>query len=641
MTGTLDPRTEVLSPSGANVTECTSATTANDQTCLLPTTGTYTVLVRDNVNNATGTYRLSVQSLTAPVGCTTLSFDALAVSGTVAVVGDAVCYRFVAGPGTADVVRLRVLEAGGTWTTLTDVIRPDGSAQAFPCTATTGEEFTCNLTVAGTYTILVRDNVGPSTGDLRLSLQRLNDPGGCAAAPLAFGGDPTLGTIDTTVQTDCHRFTGTAGDRVRVRTVGVTGTLDPRTEVLSPAGANVTECTSATTANDQTCLLPATGTYTVLVRDNVNNATGTYRIGVQSLTAPVGCQTVVSGNGPIPASVSTPGAMGCHRFTGTSGNVVRVRVTETSGSLLALTDVVRPDGTAQAFPCTATTSADFTCTLSQTGTHTIVVRDNAGTNTGGYRVEIGVDTTAPETTIDDGPPPTTADPTPTFEFSSDDPNASFACKVDAGAFAACSSPFTSPTLADGSHTFQVRATDLTQNTDATPAVQTFDVQTSGPDTMITSGPSGATNDATPAFEFSSPTAGASFECRLDASQFAPCTSPTALGRSRTASTRSRSARSSRAFPTPRPPAARSPSTRSRRRRRSMRARRVHPTTPPPRSRSPAIPARRSRAASTPSRPPRARRRSRAPRRCPTARTRSRSSPPTPRATSIRRPPPAR
>ena len=181
VTGTLHPRTEVLSPSGANVTECTSATTANDLTCLLGTSGTYTILVRDNVNNATGSYRVSVQSLTAPVGCTTLSFDRLAVTGSVALAGDAACYRFVAGPGTADVVRLRVLESAGSWTTLTDVIRPDGSPQAFPCTATTGEEFTCNLSVAGTYTILVRDNVGPSTGDFRLSLQRLNDPGGCAA----------------------------------------------------------------------------------------------------------------------------------------------------------------------------------------------------------------------------------------------------------------------------------------------------------------------------------------------------------------------------------------------------------------------------------------------------------------------------
>ena len=46
-----------------------------------------------------------------------------------------------------------------------------------------------------------------------------------------------------------------------------------------------------------------------------------------------------------------------------------------------------------------------------------------------------------------------------------------------------------------------------------------------PDTAIDSGPPGQTNDSTPTFTFASNTPGATFECRVDADGFTPCTSP--------------------------------------------------------------------------------------------------------------------
>jgi hypothetical protein len=46
-----------------------------------------------------------------------------------------------------------------------------------------------------------------------------------------------------------------------------------------------------------------------------------------------------------------------------------------------------------------------------------------------------------------------------------------------------------------------------------------------PQTTIDSGPAATTNDPTPTFTFSSSEAGSSFECRLDADTFSPCSSP--------------------------------------------------------------------------------------------------------------------
>ena len=46
-----------------------------------------------------------------------------------------------------------------------------------------------------------------------------------------------------------------------------------------------------------------------------------------------------------------------------------------------------------------------------------------------------------------------------------------------------------------------------------------------PETMITSGPEGLTNDPTPSFTFTSSEPGSSFECRLDSGPFEVCTTP--------------------------------------------------------------------------------------------------------------------
>jgi hypothetical protein len=52
-----------------------------------------------------------------------------------------------------------------------------------------------------------------------------------------------------------------------------------------------------------------------------------------------------------------------------------------------------------------------------------------------------------------------------------------------------------------------------------------DADATAPDTTITSGPNGPTNDPTPSFGFSADEGGASFECRVDGGSFEPCNPP--------------------------------------------------------------------------------------------------------------------
>ena len=94
---------------------------------------------------------------------------------------------------------------------------------------------------------------------------------------------------------------------------------------------------------------------------------------------------------------------------------------------------------------------------------------------------------------------------------------------------ACSSPETVGVLTDGSHTFEVRATDAASNVDPTPASHTWTVDTVAPDSSFSDVPADPSNDTTPAFEFSANEAGSTFECRLDSGSRASCASPATLG----------------------------------------------------------------------------------------------------------------
>jgi uncharacterized delta-60 repeat protein len=102
------------------------------------------------------------------------------------------------------------------------------------------------------------------------------------------------------------------------------------------------------------------------------------------------------------------------------------------------------------------------------------------------------DTTAPETTITAGPAGTTNDSTPTFGFDSSEGGSTFECSVDGSAFSPCSSPHTTSPLSDGPHTFEVRATDLAGNLDASPASRGFTVDAAPPVVTITAPAPGAT-----------------------------------------------------------------------------------------------------------------------------------------------------
>jgi hypothetical protein len=90
------------------------------------------------------------------------------------------------------------------------------------------------------------------------------------------------------------------------------------------------------------------------------------------------------------------------------------------------------------------------------------------------------DTEPPETTITSAPDALTASRDARFSFTAGEAGTTFECSLDGAPFTACTNPATYPGLADGAHSFDVRATDAAGNTDSTPAQHTWSVDASPP-----------------------------------------------------------------------------------------------------------------------------------------------------------------
>ncbi|MFZ5443974.1 MAG: Ig-like domain-containing protein, partial [Myxococcota bacterium] len=143
------------------------------------------------------------------------------------------------------------------------------------------------------------------------------------------------------------------------------------------------------------------------------------------------------------------------------------------------------DDPAATFECSLDGAAYAACPASHSlsgladGSHTLSVRarDGAGNvdPTPATRTWT-VDATAPDTTITMGPSGTTGATTATLVFTSTEANSTFECSLDGAPFTACSAPLALTGLAQGPHTFAVRAIDALGNVDATPATVTWTVR---------------------------------------------------------------------------------------------------------------------------------------------------------------------
>jgi LPXTG-site transpeptidase (sortase) family protein len=182
-----------------------------------------------------------------------------------------------------------------------------------------------------------------------------------------------------------------------------------------------------------------------------------------------------------------------------------------------------------------TSPKDYSSLSDGSHTFTVSAADLAGNSETPVSYTWIVDTSAPSTSITAKPSDPSTSSSASFSFSGDDGSGSgiagYQCKLDSGDYASCTSPQTYSSLSDGSHPFTVYASDAAGNNDPLPATYTWVVDTSAPNTNITTKPSDPSASSDASFSFSgddgSGSGVAGYQCKLDSGNYASCTSPKA------------------------------------------------------------------------------------------------------------------
>ncbi|KKT87446.1 MAG: hypothetical protein UW95_C0015G0019 [Parcubacteria group bacterium GW2011_GWC1_45_14] len=133
-----------------------------------------------------------------------------------------------------------------------------------------------------------------------------------------------------------------------------------------------------------------------------------------------------------------------------------------------------------------------------------------------------IDITSPNTTIDTTPNANTNSTSANFTFHASEA-ATFQCKLDTGSFSSCTTPKNYTSLAEGAHTFYVKAIDTATNEDLTPTDYTWTIDLTNPTPEITAPNINAKvkGDETVAFDYVEIT---NPECSIDNTNWVTCDS---------------------------------------------------------------------------------------------------------------------
>lgn len=163
--------------------------------------------------------------------------------------------------------------------------------------------------------------------------------------------------------------------------------------------------------------------------------------------------------------------------------------------------------------------------------------DNAGNKdptpaTHSFEVKTSLgDSSPPDTQILLAPTDPSGSADAFFAYGSTEPGSSFECELDGSGFAPCPEQGKGyGPLANGPHTFAVRAIDRAGNTDSVPATHAWRVAAAVPNTRITKAPgvvrSKRARPVRVAFAFQADKPGTTYRCRVDLTgPYRPCSSP--------------------------------------------------------------------------------------------------------------------
>ena len=339
---------------------------------VLPTSGTYAVLI-DPELSYTGSAKVALYN--APELTGTIMIDQVTVAPTLTVPGQRALYTF---DGTAGQWVNLGLTGVSIASSTVSILKPDGSKWSSTTIGPSGGSLdpATALPETGTYTIVV-DPVGNHTGSMALAL---SSP---VTGTIALDGAPVPVSLNQPGKMARYTFNGNAGQWVSLGLTSV-GLTSSTISLMSQDGTTLAS-TAVGTAGGALEIpnpLPATGTYTILVRPG-----GTYT-GNMTLTLSTEVSDSLKINAaPRQIMISRPGQSGRYTFSGTAGQQVTIKATNNKFGNVTV-NLYTPSGVLQAGATSSASTFNLNpVTLATTDTYTITINP-AMTDTGSIHLQV-------------------------------------------------------------------------------------------------------------------------------------------------------------------------------------------------------------------------------------------------------------
>src|SRR5207302_353227 len=277
----------------------------------LPAPGVYFAEARDDADDATGAFGLSLQRLNGPAGAMTMNFGTV-TNRSLALPAELQAFQFAAVAG--DVVRVRMSRSSGIDPQI-ELFDSQGRSVT-DITAFADAVVDVPLASSGTYYLLLSDLNGDETGAYGVSLERLKNPAN--AKPIAYG-QTLQASIDAVAEMDAYSFQAQAGDMVRVRMSRSSG-IDPKIELFDAQGRSVTNIT-AFAEEGKDARLACSGTKYFLLSDLNGDETVTYGVSLERLNFPYTALSRSYGQ-TLQASIDAVAKADAYSFQAQAGDVV-------------------------------------------------------------------------------------------------------------------------------------------------------------------------------------------------------------------------------------------------------------------------------------------------------------------------------
>ncbi len=231
--------------------------------------GNYTVIVGAAAARTGGAYSLAWQTLNHPAGASALACGS---STTASLTASAEFRYYAVGAAAGDVMRLIFNSLSDNFSPQIELFDPTGNRVAQT------SDISQQAAAGGSYLVLISPSTSNGqSGSYSVAFQRPNNP--CSPAPLTCG-QTVLRQVNTPGQLDTYTFAGTGGDQADLKLAQRSGSYSPLLELYDSAGNLLVSSSSAQIK----VKLPATGSYTALVRDRAGVNTGSYRVSLQDDT---------------------------------------------------------------------------------------------------------------------------------------------------------------------------------------------------------------------------------------------------------------------------------------------------------------------------------------------------------------------